>query len=38
LRASSEVGEKLSSLTAMTTGATRLALEEFDVTFFDVDP
>jgi heme-degrading monooxygenase HmoA len=37
LRASAEVGDKLSSLAAMTTGAKRLALEEFDVTFFDVD-
>jgi heme-degrading monooxygenase HmoA len=36
LRASAEVGEKLSSLAAMTTGAKRVALEEFDVTFFDV--
>jgi hypothetical protein len=38
LRASSEVGDKLSSLTTMITGAKRLALEEFDVTFYDVDP
>ena len=38
LRASAEIGEKLSNLTALTTGATRLALEEFDVTFFDVNP
>lgn len=38
LRASAEIGDKLSSLTALTTGATRLALEEFDVTFFDVNP
>lgn len=37
LEASAEVGEKLSHLTSMTTGATRLALEEYDVTFFDVD-
>jgi heme-degrading monooxygenase HmoA len=37
LRASAEVGAKLSSLATMTTGAKRLALEEFDVTFFDVD-
>jgi hypothetical protein len=36
LRASAGVGEKLSSLAAMTTGAKRVALEEFDVTFFDV--
>jgi hypothetical protein len=37
LQASSEIGEKLSTLTASTTGAKRLALEEYDVTFFDVD-
>lgn len=36
LRASAEVGAHLGGLTASTTGATRLALEEFDVTFFDV--
>ena len=35
-RASAEVGDKLSSLAAMTTGAKRVGLEEFDVTFFDV--
>jgi len=37
LKASAEIGEKLSHLTALTTGATRLALEEYDVTFFDVE-
>ncbi len=37
LQASYEIGEKLSALTASTTGAKRLALEEYDVTFFDVD-
>jgi heme-degrading monooxygenase HmoA len=38
LRASAEVGGKLTELAALTTGAKRLALEEFDVTFFDVTP
>lgn len=37
LAASSEVGQKLSDLATLTTGATRLALEEYDVTFFDVE-
>jgi len=37
LRASAEVGNQLGELTSMTTGATRLALEDYDVTFFDVD-
>ena len=38
LRASAEVGDKLTELATLTTGATRLAREEFDVTFFDVNP
>lgn len=37
LRASAEVGDHLGGLAATTTGATRLALDEFDVTFFDVE-
>ena len=37
LQASYEIGEKLSALTASTTGAKRLALEDNYVTFFDVD-
>jgi heme-degrading monooxygenase HmoA len=37
LAASSEIGQKLSDLATLTTGATRLALEEYDVTFFDVE-
>jgi len=36
LRASAAVGDQLGDLAASTTGATRLALEEYDVTFFDV--
>jgi heme-degrading monooxygenase HmoA len=36
LEASAEVGEKLSDLTAETTGATRLALEDYEVSLFDV--
>ncbi|CAN5231238.1 hypothetical protein BH18ACT12_BH18ACT12_19160 [soil metagenome] len=36
LRASAEIGDHLGGLTVSTTGATRLALEEYDVTFFDV--
>lgn len=36
LHASSEVGEHFGELAVSTTGATRLALEEYDVTFFDV--
>lgn len=38
LRASAEAGERLSSLAVDTTGASRLALEEYDITFFDVEP
>jgi heme-degrading monooxygenase HmoA len=36
LNASAEAAERLSALTASTSGARRRALEEFDVTFFDV--
>jgi hypothetical protein len=38
LRASAEVGDQLTELAALTTGAKRLALEEFAVSFFDVTP
>jgi heme-degrading monooxygenase HmoA len=37
LRASAEAGNRLSELTAETTGVTRKALEEYEVTLFDVD-
>jgi heme-degrading monooxygenase HmoA len=37
LQASAEAGDRLGELTAATTGATRLALEEYEVEFFDVD-
>jgi heme-degrading monooxygenase HmoA len=37
LRASTEAADHLGDLTAATTGATRLALEEYEVEFFDVD-
>lgn len=37
LRASEEAGTRLSDLTAATVGATRVALEDFEVTIFDVD-
>lgn len=37
LQASAESSEQMGSLTISTTGATRLALEEYDVTFFDVE-
>ena len=37
LRASAKAAEQLSDLAATTSGATRLALEEYDVTFFDVE-
>jgi hypothetical protein len=37
LEGSAEIGEKLTELTALTTGATRLALEEYDVSLFDVE-
>jgi hypothetical protein len=36
LRASAEAGDKLSELTAATVGATRLALEQYEATLFDV--
>jgi hypothetical protein len=36
LEASAAVGEKLGDLTAETTGATRLALEDYEVSLFDV--
>jgi heme-degrading monooxygenase HmoA len=36
LRASAEVGNRLSELTAEAVGADRLALEEYEVTLFDV--
>jgi hypothetical protein len=36
LLASSEAGDRLSELTAATTGATRLALEQYEATLFDV--
>jgi hypothetical protein len=38
LEGSAEFGEKLSRLASETTGATLLALERYDVTFFDVAP
>lgn len=37
-RASAQASDQLSGLTVLTTGAKRLALEEFDVTFFDLEP
>jgi heme-degrading monooxygenase HmoA len=37
LRASADAADQLGDLTAATTGATRLALEEYEVEFFDVD-
>jgi hypothetical protein len=36
LSASAEAGERFSDLTAETTGATRLALEQYEATLFDV--
>jgi hypothetical protein len=36
LRASAPAGDRLSELTAETTGATRLALEQYEATLFDV--
>ncbi|HEU5278762.1 MAG TPA: hypothetical protein VFU26_07660 [Gaiellaceae bacterium] len=36
LRASAEAGTKLSDLTVETIGGTRLSLEEYEVTIFDV--
>jgi heme-degrading monooxygenase HmoA len=37
LQASAEAGNRLSELTAETVGVTRKALEEYEVTLFDVD-
>jgi heme-degrading monooxygenase HmoA len=37
LRASAEAAERISELITATTGASRLALEEYEVEFFDVD-
>ena len=37
LHASAEAADRLGDLTAATTGATRLALEDYAVEFFDVD-
>jgi heme-degrading monooxygenase HmoA len=37
LQASEEAGKRLSDLTAETVGVTRTALEEYEVTLFDVD-
>jgi heme-degrading monooxygenase HmoA len=37
LRASAEAGNRLSELTAETLGVTRKALEEYEITLFDVD-
>lgn len=37
LRASAEAANRLSELTAETIGVTRKALEEYEVTLFDVD-
>jgi heme-degrading monooxygenase HmoA len=36
LQASTEAGERLAELTAQTTGATRLAVEKYEATLFDV--
>ena len=36
LRASDEAGERFAELTAQTTGATRLAIEQYEATLFDV--
>ncbi len=36
LEASTKAGEHLAELTAQTTGATRLAIEKYEATFFDV--
>lgn len=38
LGASREAGEHFSTLTAETSGATRVALEQYEATFFDVVP
>ena len=36
LKASTDAGERLAELAAQTTGATRLAIEQYEATFFDV--
>jgi heme-degrading monooxygenase HmoA len=36
LRASDEAGDRLAELTAQTTGATRLAIEQYEATLFDI--
>jgi len=36
LKASTDAGERLAALTAQTTGATRLAIEQYEATFFDI--
>lgn len=36
LRASADAGDRFGELTAETTGATRLALEQYEATLFDV--
>jgi hypothetical protein len=36
LQASTEAGERLAELTAQTTGATRLAVEKYEATIFDI--
>jgi heme-degrading monooxygenase HmoA len=36
LQASTDAGERLAELTAQTTGATRLAIEQYEATFFDI--
>jgi heme-degrading monooxygenase HmoA len=37
LQASAEAADRFGELAAATTGATRLALEEYEIEFFDVD-
>jgi heme-degrading monooxygenase HmoA len=36
LQASDEAGDRLAELTAQTTGATRLAIEQYEATLFDI--
>lgn len=36
LEASTQAGEQLAELTAQTTGATRLAIEKYEATLFDI--
>jgi hypothetical protein len=38
LRASAEAGDRLGELTAAAAGVTRLDLEDYEVTLFDVQP